>query len=1336
MKKFTKIFMAVVAGMFAFSCVTDATEDLGIEVGKGGGKTQITVSLEESRTQLGERDDDGKYPLSWSAGDQIAINGEVSTTLAEGGNAAATFSFGEVLATPYNIVYPASEGANVVNFLAEQPYTVGTFAPKAAPMYGYAATAGNAIELKHLTGVLRLAVKGNGEALTSVVFTSELGKIAGPFTVDCTNGALTAQEGASNTVTVTFAEPLVLGAEATPIYAAVPAGNYGTFAITLHTATDKMTVKFNSATKPVAVGMVREFKEFTYQANDVEAGGTVFEIDSKDALIEFASKVADGSFATSYTAAAVVANIDMTGVEWAPIEGFDGFTFDGGKASGYAINGLTAPLFGSTNSTISNVDLTNVNIASNGRLILGAVVCSLTEDGSLTGCHTSGTITVSNPEATIASDADLYKTIAYGGVVGHANGDITNCHNEVNITVNQVAKSDNTVVLHPSLGGIVGYSENGCVTNCVNGNEAKTTGAINYHDNQQALLYVPHVAGVAGWRAAANTTDFTGNKNYGAISYKANGAGNNGISHESINVGGVAGYTNGTAQNNDNYGTITIGVCKVKALYVGGVISVVVPSVAPVKGLVNHTGANITVNNGFEFSCLNVAGTLGGLAGGLSDANGGGLFNCSNDGAINIYGSTASDIATSSSNYYRIGGVVGYINRSVQGCENKANGDITLEGNVVLTRTNAQSGYNVGGVYAYHSTDGAHKNNTNRGDINVYTSTSKHSSATASQTTYYKMDIGGICGHVQRPAEGKEENFGHITIGKADGTKMGITANNIYIAGGVANRHNRANGVEGSVVNHGNITINSGVTLNSSTLGVYIGGCAAYSIKACDYHNYSNEGNITINGKITDLTYLGGIVAYSYGPMTNCTNTGAITTASTSEIAGAAHIGGAVGHATGNLSGVKNNAGGNVSVEGKFGEQLNLGGLTGYYGKNASDEAVLTLTSCENHGNVTLNATTNSKKATYMGGLVGEYFGTAATNCKNIGDITLIKCSSASYDTGEKDKNGKAIIQEVYANLGGFFGYVRTALTMTNCTNSGTISSANTLSSNFVFLAAGFIGGSKTDITLDNCHNSMNPGDEWGIKLENTIASGHGSNQSRAGGFLGWHSGGSLNTKNGVSNSANIYIGIKNNESGGSSYGGIAGVAPAGSFSGTISNSGNIYWAGTSHAGTFCVAGLFGQTGNNVPTVCDNLVCTGNITITREGGTNWKPTAKKNGFIAGIVGTHNVALSNAKFYGKITAIGFEDTHSTSYTNSVGAIVATNSSALLTNCHAGGTIELTTGIIEDEYNQTTEKVNLPGTLSVSNYAAYLSGDHTFTSAAAKAQKCGYISAIDATPEYAE
>ncbi len=1333
MRRFAKIFTVVAASLFAFSCATDLTEDLGV---KAEGSTTLTVSLEESRTQLGERDADGKYPLYWSESDQIAINGEASIPLTadNNGKATATFQFGTTLTAPYCVVYPAIEGAGngttyPVNFLAEQPYTVGTFAPQAAPMYGYAANGGNTIQLQHLTGVLRLAVKGNGEALTSVTVQSEFGKISGPFTVDCTDGTLVAQEGASNVVTLTFTEPLVLGAEAQYLYITVPAGSYGTFAVVLHTATDKMTVKFDSTAKPILAGKVREFKEFTYGPNDENVENSVFEIDSKDALIEFASKVAAGSFAP-YTAAAVVANIDMTGEAWTPIEGFDGMAFDGGKASGFAINGLTAPLFGATSSTIQNVDLTNVNITSNGRLVLGAVACNLAAKGSLTNCHTSGTITVSNPEATIASDADVYRTANFAGIVGIANGDITNCVNEINITVNQVAASGTTVALHPSVAGIVASHETGSVTNCVNGNEAKTTGAINYHDNHEALLYVPHIGGIAGLRYNDNTTsDIIGNTNYGAISLKANVAGTNEINYKSSTVGGVAGFTRGIINNNNNYGTITVAECDVKALYIGGVIGVAIPG-SPIEELHNHTGANITIAKDVTFHCLTVAGAISALAGGLADADGAGLYASTNDGTISINASTASSIAKASSNYYRIGGVVGYINRSVNGCENKANGDITLEGNVVLTRTNAQSGYNIAGVYAYHSTDGAHDKNTNRGDINVYTTVSKHSGATTTETTYYFMDIAGIGAHAQRPAVGKEENFGNITIGKADGTAMGITANKIYIAGGVAQRYSRANGTTGYVVNHGHITINSGVTLNSSTLGVYIGGCAAGSRQACDYHNYTNSGNITINGKITDLTYIGSIIGYSYGPMTDCTNTGAITTASTSNIAGIAHIGGAVGYATGLLSGVKNNAGGNISLQGTFGEQLNLGGLTGYYGNDASGKATLTLTSCENHGNVTLNATTNSKKATYMGGLVGEYLGTAATNCSNSGDITLTKCSSKSYAES-------STTHEVWVNLGGLFGYTRTALTVINCTNSGTISSAKSLNQAFVFTAAGFIGGSKANITLDNCHNTMKPGVEWGIKLENTIPNGNGSNQSRAGGLLGWHSGGVLTTKNGVTNSANIYIAIKNSDSGGSSYGGIAGVAPGNShsFGGTISNSGNIYWAGTSHAGTFCVAGLFGQTGAKVPTLCENLVCTGNITITNKGGANWKPTAAKNGLVAGIAGSHAVALSNAKFYGTITAIGFEDTHGTN-TNKVGAIVAANSSALLTNCHAGGTIELTTDTIQDEYSGSTEEVNLPGTLTIDNYAAYLSGDHTFTSAAAKAQKCGYISSINATPKYAE
>ena len=281
MKNLTKIFMAVAVAMFAFSCVADSTEDLGpnIEVeNDGAGVTELTISMEEvTKTHLGDKTAEGLYPLYWSEGDAISVNGQASLALenvAED-SAAATFKFNNKLTSPFCVVYPA-EAAVVaeeavedetpapttvypVNFLAEQPYTVGTFAPQAAPMYGYSENVEN-IQLNHLTGVIRLAIVGNGEKVTSIKVTAQNGKIAGAFTVDCQTGALTASEDAVNSVTVTFAEPLTLGAEAQAVYATVPVGKYGTFMITINTeAGEKMTVKFDSEAKPINAGVVREF---------------------------------------------------------------------------------------------------------------------------------------------------------------------------------------------------------------------------------------------------------------------------------------------------------------------------------------------------------------------------------------------------------------------------------------------------------------------------------------------------------------------------------------------------------------------------------------------------------------------------------------------------------------------------------------------------------------------------------------------------------------------------------------------------------------------------------------------------------------------------------------------------------------------------------------------------------------------------------------------------------------------------------------------------------------------------------------------------------------------
>ena len=1293
MKNLMKIFMVVMSGLFAFSCVTDTTEDLGVDVG-GNGQTTFTVSLEGTKTHLGEKTADGKYPLYWCEGDQIAINGVASLPLSANyeGSASATFQVeDENLAAPYCVVYPATEGVGEgttypVNFMAEQPYTEGTFASGAAPLYGYVAEAGT-IQLNHLTGVLRLAVVGNGEAITSVVFKSETGKISGPFTVNCTNGALTAQEGSSNEVTVTFAEPLVLGAEATPIYAAVPAGSYGGFAITLHTATDKMTVKFNSSVKPILVGSVREFTEFTYQANDVEAGGC-FEIDGKEALIEFANMIKTNTFYPN-TSAQVVANIDMSGEAWEPIEGFDSYTFDGGSTEGYAIKGLTAPLFGTTSSNISNVKLTDVNIASNGRLILGAVACQLTaNDGAqslIKNCYVSGTITANNPNATIAEDASTYNSWCCGGIVGLVTGGvIDNCVNEANITVNQVANSNNSKAIHPSVAGIAGrLSLSGevmsSVTNCVNGAEGKTTGAVKYLDNQATSLYTAHVAGIVGLSSETNSGNISGCTNYGAITFNANAAGTGELDYASTSIGGIVGNTFTTFTANNNYGSITVENGNILGLLIGGTAATAKNTT--VNNNHNHTNGKIWIKEPVRFYSMTVGGVVGSAAY-IEKTSEETVSKLTNDGSITIEASNHSATPLGGSIIYRIAGVIGYCNKSIANCENKANGDITLSGDIILSRNNAQSGVNIAGVYAYSSTVGDHTGNINRGDINVYTNVSKNSAATADQTTFYRWDVGGVAAHTQRAPVGDEVNYGNITIGKADGTAMSVSANGIYIGGVTGQRYNRGVGANATATNHGNITINKGVTLNSNDIGTYIGGCSAFNSTSTTFYNSTNNGNITVNGAITGNADIGGFAGITVGNLNNCNNTGAVHIGTNGSISALTHIGGLTGTCDG------------------------------------------TLTSCSNSGNLTFDGKTPVGKNLYFAGAVGSFSGTTVTGCSNSGDVTLNKCALAYTSSTEMN---------LY--MSGLVGYSG-AITLTNCSNSGTISTASAINSNFVGRIGGILGGTGSNVTLDNVHNTMKAGVEYGLAISHTTKSGSGSNQLRVGGIIGWQNSNTLTTKNGVSNSAGIKVDGKYLDTGGLSIGGIAGVlgAKAHKLNGTVTNSGNIYYAGQCPSGTFSIGGLFGQSGNTAGKTIEKLVNTGNITLVNTND-KWKPTAAKNGYVGGIAGIDTTDIHNAYCYCTITAIDFEDNHSTSSKNALGMITGSVSAAGLSNCHAGGKIIATQ--VEDGADASGDGaiIDTPGVLNVSNYAAWLSGDHTFTSAAAKSQSCGYISSITATPQYA-
>ncbi len=1269
MKNLMKIFMVVMAGLFAFSCVTDTTEDLGVNAGKG--LTTFTVSLEDTKTHLGEKNADGKYPLYWCEGDQIAINGVASLPLSANYEGATSADFqieNPNLNAPYCVVYPATEGVGEgttypVNFMAEQPYTEGTFASGAAPLYGYTDKAGS-LSLNHLTGVLRLAVKGNGEAITSVVFKSEIGKIAGPFTVDCTNGTLTAQEGSSKTVTVTFAEPLVLGAEATPIYAVIPAGKYGTFAITLHTANDKMTVKFNSTTKPILVGAVREFTEFTYAANDVDDGGNTFEIDGKDALIEFAGLVAAGTFAETYSAAQVVANIDMSGYDWTPIEGFNNSIIDGGN---YAINGLTAPLFGTTTSTIMNINLTNVNIASNGRLTLGAVACVLaeSEQSSISNCKVSGNITVSNPNTTIASGSNKYNTVNIAGIVGTTYGDVDNCVNEANITVNQVASSDNTVVIHPCVGGVVGYSLGGGVTNCANGNEAKTTGAIKYLDNQAAQLYTPHVAGIAGMGVNTNTSPFKGNTNYGAIEFNANGAGTGELDYNSTSVAGVIAQSCHEIENNHNYGTITISGGKIKAFVVGGVIGTSKP--AKLINCHNHQGANITVDSDVAFWGISVAGVVASYQS-ASVA----LDNCTNDAPIHVKASTDTNATAGSQFYYRVGGVITYSNYSVHNCENKANGDITVEGNVTLLRSNNQPGYAVVGVSCYHTTDGTAVNLINRGDINVYTNVTPFASWNTTKThqTYGKIDIAGISGYDTK-AKRDFQNYGNITIGKTD-SAISITGNGIHI-GGLASYFSNSIGVTNLAknINAGKITINK-VTFNGK---------------------FSPTAESTDN---TWSTHIGGIAGYPTGAISKSENSGAITVGSGATFSSETSIGGAVGYTTGALTSVNNTA--NVTVAGKMSA---LGYVAGGVGLASAN-----LSSCTNSGAVSVS-TTNSA-TTYVAGYAGYIIGGEEyKSVSNTGDVTY---------SGNSGNNTLA--------MGGMAGANKVAGTYTSCSNNGVITLTKGAKANKAHYIAGLIAYTVSGTKIESCTNSTKTGVEWGIVIHQTSSTTGGSSAKRIGGIVGQAAAPKLTN---VSNSAGIYHDGYQLGTAGLSLGGIVGTASGTpTASGTITNSGNIYYAGRCPKSNFGIGGIFATPGSGTYTNA-TFINTGNITIEKKFD-DFIPT--DNGshrcVVGGITGYAPTALANAKSYCTISAPDWRAEGGTAANNNfIGAIQGINTPTdHITNCHVGGTLIISNDETPGVLNASNYAAYLTGGNVVTSAAAKAQGCGVITSI------------DDTTPEYAE
>ncbi len=198
------------------------------------GKTTVLTAIigAETKTVMGEKEGNS-YPISWSDGDMINVNGESSKAVSlEVDSKTASFEFESELSTPYSAVYPSSayKGAGVITIPSKQTYKQGSFDASSAVMLSYA-TEGTSLTFHHVMSYLKLSfgTTAGTTALEKVmkveVSSNGTESMSGDFSVDFENNAITPAEGnESSVITVNCGTAGVdLGSE---IIVAIPAQNY------------------------------------------------------------------------------------------------------------------------------------------------------------------------------------------------------------------------------------------------------------------------------------------------------------------------------------------------------------------------------------------------------------------------------------------------------------------------------------------------------------------------------------------------------------------------------------------------------------------------------------------------------------------------------------------------------------------------------------------------------------------------------------------------------------------------------------------------------------------------------------------------------------------------------------------------------------------------------------------------------------------------------------------------------------------------------------------------------------------------------------------------------
>ena len=1287
MKKNAILWMLAVVAV-AFSCTTDATHDLGVGLGNDGGLTEVTLSLEESRTQLGEKAGE-VYPLLWSEGDQISINGVASTALSasEAGAASATFSVAGSLQKPYCIAYPAAAAGQVL-FADKQAHASNTtFGSGVSTMYAYTED-GLGVQLNHLTGVLKIGVVGSAKLVLAQISTVDRKPIAGAFDFDFEKGEAAATSASKEVIEYSFGEGVQLSSEPTYIHAAVPAGVYDELYVTLYDEEGGVmyaTVKADT-TKPLVAGNVREFSSsIAYAATD-----KVFVVKDVASLRAFAEQAA-----TLEKDVLFVADVDLTGEAWTPIEGYSKTV----RGNGYAIKGLTAPLFGTTNASIKGLHLRDVNINVNGLLHAGALACTITATDTISPvvehCSASGTISVNNEELTIPEGAAETR-VNVGGLVGVAYGVVfESCRNSAKITITKPLADAQAVQFTQSFGGIVGRvhvftkSDATTITSYVNkstnsGNltfghstaaepylymggilglsgEDNVSGHVSNSINTGKLsannkIYSLYLAGIVGYaRCVTNQADlmpvFENNINRGEIEVKEET-----VITNIVNVAGIGGRTNSCAhRNSHNYGTINL----LKGSVASGTIDI-----AGVAAYVVYSDTS----SGYKIA-FNVE-------------------DCSNNAPINVGlgrpGTTAGTV--------RIGGIVAYARARCYRNVNNKEGTITVSGDFYTSAQRATASneykngnYVIGGLYGY-KTEGRIYGGANYGDITVSGNWTEKSTKTISQ-----LRVAGIVGYLSTNTEQSDTIVaeGKITISGTFGCEVNVggligltyasqgtdtcdtdievsgTLNGGLVAGGLVALTRL--GYTTSTYN-GSITVTEDATIGTRCfLSGGIGWLVDYSTSSgYSISGLTNNGNITMAGTANCSLQTGGLIAATTietnakaHTCSNLTNLGNITVSGSTK---ACYISGVGQRSTGNATSLVNGDP-NDPTKGVLTFSGNTTGETRLYMSGVMYDFDGNATTCANYAPINISG--NTGYTLHCGGLSASFVNPDKTwtECCNYGKITL------SGEVGSESITGSDTGADTF--VGGLCELVTesTSLrTFVRCVNYGDIEFTETFKSANAMRSAGFYARQENAgaVVLEDCANVGN------VTFNGVGSSRSGGNFKLAGGIAGLDKS-TVTIIGSFINRGNITVGGGNSRS--SVYvGGVFGqysetcsVVKGGDGDVVVANTGDITFTGSAKS-SLRVGGVFATI--NETAVLDNnikLVNAGDLTVTGSFG------ADGTAYVGGIA-SNFIKVANAESYSEITAYYMKDGEVASYTG-VGIIAggARGESTLVTNCKVGGGI---------------------------------------------------------------